>query len=264
MRHRHRGTMVALGMALVVLRVSFPGLATLARGSPQITTHGVAQAASNSDADPYVVYLPAVLRQSGLLPLPTPIATHTPTATPTATPTLATTDTATATPSATATSTSTPTQTPTRTVVSTNTPTATPTATPTQTPTASPTAIPTATQTPTMPSMPNVRVAWWCTQVDAPGNDNYNLTEEYVCFENHGGAPANMTGWHVKDEYGHTYTFPMFTLPAGAHVRLRTGSGTDTATDLYWGRTGRAVWNNGGDTVYLYDDAWVLVDDHSY
>ncbi len=46
-------------------------------------------------------------------------------------------------------------------------------------------------------------------------------------------------------------------------MRLRSGAGTDTASDLYWGR-GQAVWNNGGDTVYLYDAAWGLVDEHTY
>jgi len=72
-----------------------------------------------------------------------------------------------------------------------------------------------------------------------------------------------MSGWHVQDEVDTTYTFPAFTLLARAHVRLHTGSGTNTATDLYWAR-GRAVWNNTGDTVYLYNSAWVLVDSYSY
>ncbi len=122
----------------------------------------------------------------------------------------------------------------------------------------------TPTPTPTTGVAPaQVRIAPWCSQFDAPGNDNYNLNEEYVCFENQGGSAASMTGWHVKDVSGHIYTFPLFTLASGARVRLRTGPGPDTATDLYWGKSG-AVWNNDGDTVYLYDAGWNLVHSYSY
>jgi competence protein ComEC len=113
---------------------------------------------------------------------------------------------------------------------------------------------------------PVVKIAPWCSQFDAPGNDDYNLNEEYVCFEHAGGDPVDMTGWHVEDEQGKVYTFPSFTLSVGAHVRLRTGSGTDTSTDLYWGE-GRSVWGNlwhGRDTVFLYDDQWVPKDWYSY
>jgi len=113
---------------------------------------------------------------------------------------------------------------------------------------------------------PVVKIAPWCSQFDPPGNDHYNLSEEYVCFQHVGGDPVDMTGWHVKDVQDHTYTFPPFTLALGAHVRLRTGSGTDTSTDLYWG-LGSAVWENlwhGGDTVFLYDDAWVPKDQYTY
>jgi competence protein ComEC len=137
--------------------------------------------------------------------------------------------------------------------------------TPTPTPTASATPSPTATATATATSAPaaDVQVAPWCSQWDAPGNDNDNLNEEYVCFENQGGSAADMTDWHVQDAVSTTYTFPAFMLAAGAHVQLHTGSGVDTATDLYWGR-GQAVWTNTGDTVYLYDAGWGLVDEYTY
>jgi competence protein ComEC len=70
-------------------------------------------------------------------------------------------------------------------------------------------------------------------------------------FANSGDEPLDMNGWTVEDEVGKTYTFPDgFTLEAGATVTLHTGSGTDTATDLYWGADS-PVWNNGGDTVIV-------------
>mgnify|MGYP001147726405 CR=1 FL=1 len=110
---------------------------------------------------------------------------------------------------------------------------------------------------------PVVKVAVTCSQFDAPGDDDCNLNEEYVCFEQVGGGSADMTGWHVKDEQNHTYTFPPFVLPAGVCVRLYTGSGPNGPTDLYWGSS-EAVWNNDYDTVFLYDAAWRPVDQYVY
>ncbi len=54
-----------------------------------------------------------------------------------------------------------------------------------------------------------------------------------------------------------------FELQPGATVTIHTGSGTDTATDLYWGSK-RAIWNNKGDVVYLYGPNKNLVDTKSW
>ena len=89
---------------------------------------------------------------------------------------------------------------------------------------------------------------------DASGDDNDNLNDENVVFENTGDTALDLSGWTVSDEAGATYTVPEgTTLAPGAQVTLHTGSGDDTTTDLYWG-SGRAVWNNGGDTVTVRDD----------
>jgi hypothetical protein len=246
-------TTTALGIGLIALVVAFSGLASLAEGFMSVKVDAVAWTASDTRQNAYSVCLPAVLRLYCCTPLASATATSTPVETPalSRTPTTAETMTSTPTATASATQTNTPTLTPSPTFTSTA------TNTPTQTPTPSPT------ETATVSGLPDVKVAAWCSQFDAPGNDNQNLNEEYVCFENQGGSPAAMTGWNVKDEYGHTYTFPEFTLPAGAHALLRSGSGIDSLTDLYWGRS-VAVWNNGGDTVFLYNEAWELVDEHSY
>ena len=96
-----------------------------------------------------------------------------------------------------------------------------------------------------------------------PGND-LEGEGEYVVIENIGISDVDMTGWQLRDAADHTYTFPNgFVLKAGAEVRVHTGSGTDTETDLYWGRR-QAVWNNNGDTAYLYDAEGNLVDKCSW
>lgn len=140
----------------------------------------------------------------------------------------------------------------------------TPTATPTSTPTPTCTPSPTPTFTPSPTPLPaRVHVAVWCCQFDPPGNDGDRYNEEYVCFANDGGQAARMAGWKVRDEAGNTYTFPSFDLWPGGWVRVHTGSGTNTATDLYWGQR-RFIWNNNGDTVYLYDEWGALVESYTY
>ena len=184
---------------------------------------------------------PATVADLSPTNVPTSTATSTPTVSPSPTLTLAASATPTATPS--------PSMPPTVTA----TPTPAPTSTATDTPAPAATQPPPPTATPATAAV-EVRIVIGCSQPDAPGNDHNNLNEEYVCLENQGGAPADMTGWTLRDEHGWTYTFPAFTLAPGARVLVRTACGSDTATDLYWCHKG-AVWNNDGDVVTLADRA---------
>ena len=94
--------------------------------------------------------------------------------------------------------------------------------------------------------------------------DGATLNDEYVDFKNVHGESVDLTGWTVEDEAGYTYQFPDgFSLADGDTVRVHTGDGTDSSTDLYWGR-GSAVWNNSGDTAYLYDANGELVQKYTY
>lgn len=96
---------------------------------------------------------------------------------------------------------------------------------------------------------------------DADGDDNQNLNDEWVRITNTGGSAVDLTGWVLKDTSAtHRYPFPSrFVLGAGASVTVRTGCGTDTATDLHWCNEGSAVWNNAGDTSFLLDPAGNIV-----
>ncbi|MFC7176913.1 lamin tail domain-containing protein [Halosegnis marinus] len=98
---------------------------------------------------------------------------------------------------------------------------------------------------------------------DAEGNDNDNLNDEYVTLTNRGDDPLDLSGWTVSDAADHVYEFGTLTLSPGASVRLHTGSGEDTDTDVYWGRTG-AVWNNGGDTVTVRAANGTVVAERTY
>ncbi|MFB6107216.1 MAG: lamin tail domain-containing protein [Haloplanus sp.] len=88
---------------------------------------------------------------------------------------------------------------------------------------------------------------------DAAGRDGENLDDEYVVFRNAGAEPLSLAGWTVTDEAGHAYVFGNRTLAPGAELVLRTGTGTDDDSTVYWDRTS-PVWNNGGDVVRVTDD----------
>jgi competence protein ComEC len=100
---------------------------------------------------------------------------------------------------------------------------------------------------------------------DAAGDDRENRNDEYVMFENTGDESLALSGWTVQDASGATYTFPEdAVLEPDATVTLRTGSGEDTRTDLYWD-SGRPIWNNDGDTVIVTnaDGEQVLTEAYS-
>ena len=73
-----------------------------------------------------------------------------------------------------------------------------------------------------------------------------------------------MAGWRLEDEAENTYYFPNITLVPGAYVRIHSGPDAYSSppTDYLW--TTRYIWNNDGDTAYLYDATGQLVDTYSY
>ena len=86
---------------------------------------------------------------------------------------------------------------------------------------------------------------------DAEGDDRENLNGEYVTFENTGEQSLDISGWMLEDASGRSYTVPDgVTVDPQATITVRTGSGTNSDTDLYWG-SGSPIWNNGGDTIIV-------------
>jgi len=100
---------------------------------------------------------------------------------------------------------------------------------------------------------------------DAAGeaDDRTDLNDEYVVIKNYGSVDVSLDGWKIMDEGGHTYHFHNVVIPAGGKITLHTGSGVDTSKDLYW-NWHSPIWNNRGDTAYLYDGSGELVDSYSW
>lgn len=101
-------------------------------------------------------------------------------------------------------------------------------------------------------------VAITAANFEAASPEKENLNEEWVEISNSGTSDVSLTGWSLEDGQNHTYSFPEINLAAGASVKVHSGSGTDTAKDLFWNRSS-AVWNNDGDTATLKDAAGNVV-----
>lgn len=111
---------------------------------------------------------------------------------------------------------------------------------------------PTLTSVPTLTSAPGseMRLAL---QVLNPGE----LANEMVQIVNQGPF-VRLTGWTLSDEIDNTYTFPDFSLWGGGAINVHTAAGSNTTTDLYWGRPD-PVWKAGSLVVLRNAEGEIIV-----
>lgn len=85
-----------------------------------------------------------------------------------------------------------------------------------------------------------------------------DLANEAIVLINEGGR-VDLANWTLSDKQGNRFIFPSLVLLQGAQVQVHTAAGTNSATDLYWGRPA-AVWGDRGDEATLTDAAGAVVD----
>jgi hypothetical protein len=95
------------------------------------------------------------------------------------------------------------------------------------------------------------------------------LDGEWVMLTNTTGKSVTLTSWTLRDAANHVYKFPKFALAAHKSVEVHTGTGTNTAANLYWGHKPPAstsyVWNNSGkETAALKNASGKTIDTRSY
>jgi micrococcal nuclease len=95
-----------------------------------------------------------------------------------------------------------------------------------------------------------------------PGDDTKNLNEEYITFKVL--VSGTLLGYSIEDQTGHRYHFPDQVFKKGDIFKLHSGEGADTQTDLYWGASGAAIWNNDGDTVKVLDPEDQIVASYDF
>ncbi|WP_330262043.1 lamin tail domain-containing protein [Streptomyces sp. NBC_00539] len=103
-------------------------------------------------------------------------------------------------------------------------------------------------------------------QADSPGRDdrsNRSLNAEWVEITNTTRDAVNLRGWTLRDEDGNRYRFDNVRINGRATIRIHTGTGHDTRTDLFQNRRDY-IWDNHGDTATLRDDRGRTVDTESW
>ncbi|GHG99889.1 lamin tail domain-containing protein [Streptomyces lanatus] len=108
-------------------------------------------------------------------------------------------------------------------------------------------------------------------QYDAPGRDSNscrtgNTKEEYLTIKNYSRTTVNLKGYLVKDKAGNRFQFTAnHYLQYGDYVKLRGGNGTDSdANNVVYRDNCNFMWNNDGDTIYLYKPSGAGADSHAY
>ncbi|MER6521839.1 lamin tail domain-containing protein [Streptomyces sp. NPDC001553] len=103
-------------------------------------------------------------------------------------------------------------------------------------------------------------------QADSPGRDdrsNRSLNGEWVEIRNTTRQPVNLRGWTLRDSDGNRYRFNDVRIGGRATIRIHTGAGRDSRTDLFQGKRDH-VWDNRADTATLRDDRNRTVDTESW
>ena len=90
-----------------------------------------------------------------------------------------------------------------------------------------------------------------------------DATDEYVCVTNTDTAAADMGSWVLRNVLGRSFNFPPgFTLASGQTVKVHTGAGTDSSTDLHWAYRVNPAWEAGDKlTLHNNEDVEVFVSD---
>ncbi|WP_419994280.1 lamin tail domain-containing protein [Streptomyces boninensis] len=109
-------------------------------------------------------------------------------------------------------------------------------------------------------------------QYDAPGRDDNrcvggNTKNEYLTIKNYSPTlTVNLKNYLVKDAAGNQFRFTAtHHLQPGDYVKLRGGNGTDSdGGNVVYRDNCNFIWNNGGDTIYLYKPSGPISDRHSY
>ena len=82
---------------------------------------------------------------------------------------------------------------------------------------------------------------------------------EYVELENQGDKAYNLEHWRIEDDDGNEYVFEDVDLDEESSLRVYS---SNESKEFNWGSS--YIWEDNGDTAYLYDSEDVLISEHSY
>ncbi len=120
---------------------------------------------------------------------------------------------------------------------------------------------PTATSQPATPTLTPLLVTPPATEPEVVIREilGAGAAPDEAVFIFNSGRGVRMKGWTLTDAQDNAYTFPNLFLGTGGSVRVHTGSGSNSATDLYWGLDA-PVWGEPGDIATLRDESGLPID----
>lgn len=102
------------------------------------------------------------------------------------------------------------------------------------------------------------------TTVSHKGQVKRTQADEYIEIANQGTVDQTLTGWKVNaGDAGQDFVFPELVLWAGQSCRVYTNEIHPESGGFSFG-SGRAIWNDKGDTARLYDADKTLVATFAY
>ncbi len=119
------------------------------------------------------------------------------------------------------------------------------------------------------------RAPAWCSgrsSTTAPGRDNganRSLNGGWVEVTNTSRRAVNLDGWTLSDSNSNSdgnryrYRYDNLCLAGRSSVRVHTGVGNDTGTDVYQDRRSY-IWSSRADTATLRNDRGRTVDSESW
>jgi competence protein ComEC len=100
--------------------------------------------------------------------------------------------------------------------------------------------------------------------VARPPDGAADLNGETVTLRNDGQTTVSLARWTLADASGkNVFTFPALSLTPGGTLTIHSGRGTNTPTDLYWGKT-VSIWRDTGDTATLRDATGSTITTYTY
>jgi endonuclease YncB( thermonuclease family)/P pilus assembly chaperone PapD len=94
---------------------------------------------------------------------------------------------------------------------------------------------------------------------NAPGDDTTNPNGEWIVIKNMGFASVDLRDWQIQSPPYQINPTASRIMNPGDTVTIYIGTGTNTSTALYWGKS-KGILNNSGDRVLLYTPHRDLAD----
>jgi competence protein ComEC len=95
------------------------------------------------------------------------------------------------------------------------------------------------------------------------GVQGHQEPDEYVEIRNDDVQAIQLSGWTLRDEANHVFTFPSHVMQPGQVCRIYTNEDHPGWCGFSYG-SGSAIWNNSGDCAYLNDSQAQEVDQFCY